>query len=175
MTTEPAGRLWLQRPVLDLLLGEAARRSPLETGGLLLGYATGEDVVVTHATLPGLRATHEQRRYVPDAGHDEAEVARLYRETSRGIDYLGDWHTHPTAPPYLSRTDRRTLRRIARCPEARAPRPVMVVFGIEGEQQGWLAAAWIVNRPTRWWQRMLSVQVMLAPIATSHSPTDPDG
>lgn len=162
MTRDSTGRLWLAQPVLDVLLAEAERRSPLETGGLLLGYAVDSDVVATHATLPGPLATHEARRYVPDAEHDAAETARVYIETSRGVDYLGDWHTHPTAAPYLSRKDRQTLRRIAQCPGARAPSPVMLIIGKTDDAHGWRFSAWRTSRRRWWgWPRMHMMHIQL--------------
>lgn len=152
MSDDAAGQLWLPQAVRELLLAEAERKAPLETGGLLLGYRTGKDVVVTNATLPGPRAVHEGGRYVPDDEHDTEQVTLLYERRCRGVDYLGDWHTHPVAPPYMSRRDRRTLRLIARCKEARAPDPVMMIVGVDDAEQ-WSARAWTLTQ--LWWRRRL--------------------
>lgn len=126
--TQPV--LWLARTAYDDMCREAAHRYPRETGGVLLGYADQADreLVVRVATGPGPGATHEPHCFVPDHAYHDAEVARVYEESHRQWSYLGDWHTHPDGLSTLSDTDQRTLSRIARSPQARAPRPLMLLL-----------------------------------------------
>lgn len=132
-------RLWLPKSLFDELAGEADTLAPRETGGTLLGYQIGPDVVITDATGPGPRARHGPDRYIPDHDHDVGAIARLYEASGRRLRYFGDWHTHPGSGAYLSRRDRATLRRIARTAGARAPTPIMLVIS-RGE--AWNAHAW---------------------------------
>lgn len=113
------------------MLAEAERMSPLETGGVLVGYWTKpcDEAVVTHVTGPGPRAVHARHGFLPDDEFQEGEIARAYRESGRLHTYLGDWHTHPGADAYLSGRDKRTLRKVAVYPGARASIPLMAVFG----------------------------------------------
>lgn len=132
---------WLQASVLKFLTAEAVEMSPLETGGVLLGYFAqpGYVPVVLWAGGAGPRAKRSSTYYRPDAAFDESLVAEVYEQTDRRITYLGDWHTHP-APVYcLSRRDKRTLRRIARCRSARTEAAIMLVLIFD---QTW--------RPTMW-------------------------
>lgn len=121
---------------------EANRRTPLETGGVLMGYWSpdGAQVVVTAVVGPGPRAIHARSRFVPDAKYHEAEVARIYAASGRLHTYLGDWHTHPDAAAYLSSTDLSTLHRIGAYPAARASTPLMLVLG---GGPAWSIAGWI--------------------------------
>jgi Predicted metal-dependent protease of the PAD1/JAB1 superfamily len=135
------GTAWILSGVLSALRKEASAKAPLETGGILLGYWSELPAtpVVTHWIGPGPTAIHEQGRFVPDYNFHEFEVARLYRESSGFLQYLGDWHSHPGSPGYLSQRDCRTLRRIASFGKARAPRPLMVVlaFGPDWDPVVW--------------------------------------
>ena len=138
------GYAWIATSVLDALSSEATVAAPLETGGVLLGYWSESPVapVITHRIGPGPSAVHETHRFVPDHRFQELEVARLYRESSGQLQYLGDWHTHPNNAGYLSRKDRRTLRRIARSPEARATRPLMLILAYGPE---WHPVVWSIR------------------------------
>jgi len=141
--------LWLDRRVASLMRGEAARRDPYETGGVLLGYWAEESAVIADMVGPGPSAVHGPHRFVPDAEYQETEIAERYAASGRVITYMGDWHSHPGGEGRISRLDLRTLRRIAREPAARLVSPIMlVVFG--GDP--WRLAAWKWS-PTRpgWW------------------------
>lgn len=123
------GLAWLSRAALQTMALEARRWAPLESGGVLMGYRSGDAVVVTLATTAGPGAVHDPKRYEPDGQHDQAEIARRYSESGRRETYLGDWHSHPDDSIGLSRTDRRTLRGIAEHPGARNTSPVMAIVG----------------------------------------------
>jgi integrative and conjugative element protein (TIGR02256 family) len=125
------GLAWVAAPVLAALRVEADRAFPLETGGVLLGYwvTPGEEVVLAEIVGPGPAAHHAPRRFRPDRGYQELEIARRYEASGRYHTYLGDWHTHPRAAPDLSHLDRRTLGAIARDRDARAVTPLMAVLG----------------------------------------------
>jgi integrative and conjugative element protein (TIGR02256 family) len=135
-----AGRLWLSCSLLREIKTECTRIFPCETGGILLGYRGGADELVVTAMIgPGTGAHHSRYAFSPDQDFQEREVARIYQESSRSWNYLGDWHSHPGGGQRLSRTDRRTIARIALSPEARAPEPLMlVVWG--SPKNGWYLA-----------------------------------
>ena len=121
--------MWWAAAALEEALREAQRAYPLETGGLLLGWTTGPGAVVISQVIgPGPRATHRATSFAPDVAWQERQLADAYERAGRRLQYLGDWHTHPRGTIRLSGTDRATLRRIARHPDARAPHPVMAVL-----------------------------------------------
>lgn len=132
--------------MLDYIETESDRAFPNETGGILFGYWSSDEsgVVILHATGPGPDARHRSFGFTPDAAYHEAEVARLYSLSNRRGTYLGDWHTHPNCTfAALSRRDRRTMRTIARCKEARAPRPLMLL--LSGELGNWHPTIWCMR------------------------------
>jgi integrative and conjugative element protein (TIGR02256 family) len=122
--------VWMTAEIIAAMAVEATRHYPLETGGILLGYAnaSGTQVVVHACVGPGPRAVHRRHGFVPDHVYHELETARIYADSGRLWSYLGDWHSHPSGTLVLSRTDRRTLARIARTRDARVPKPLMIVL-----------------------------------------------
>lgn len=121
-------RLWLLPDAHTAIRDEAARHTHDETGGMLLGYRNGPDIVVTGSIGPGPRAARTPTSFLPDGPWQEAELARAYADSGRTHTYLGDWHTHPGGIPALSRTDRRTLTRTAAHRPARQPTPLSAIL-----------------------------------------------
>ena len=151
--------LWLPRADYRGMTTEADRAAPDETGGVLLGYVTGDAIVVTSVVGPGPQARHAAEAFVPDYEYQEREIARLYEAAGRTLRYLGDWHTHPGAAAYMSRRDRATIGRIARHADARAAAPAMVILGRDAPgARAWAPRAWVTSRrPGRWWSRGIDV------------------
>lgn len=144
-----AGIVWVASGALRLISKEADLASPLESGGVLLGYwsESPHGPVVTHAVGPGPNAKHFRDRFVPDYEFHEAEIARLYTEYSGMLDYLGDWHSHPGSDGTMSISDRKTLFRIGRSRQARAPRPLMLIMAFGPK---WSPVAWTATRSPGW-------------------------
>jgi integrative and conjugative element protein (TIGR02256 family) len=121
--------VWIGVAERATLAREADRTSPRETGGILMGYrGAGETIVIASVVGPGPNAAHGYGFFVPDHEYHEREVARIYENSGRQWTYLGDWHSHPGGSAGLSKSDRHTLRRIAKSPEARAAAPLMLVL-----------------------------------------------
>jgi integrative and conjugative element protein (TIGR02256 family) len=133
-----AARAWLSETALGVVLDEAEQRTPLETGGVLLGYRHDEEFVITAALGSGPGARHEHDGFWPDGAWHECEVAAHYARSGRVETYLGDWHSHPHGAPLPSKRDRKTARRIARHRDARAPQPLMLIAG-RGQPDDWVA------------------------------------
>lgn len=141
MRDKPIAIAWVKRSVLEPMLVEAERSTPYETGGCLMGYwlVPFKEVVITKLIGPGPNAKHLRNKFEPDHEWQAAEIARVYKESGYLYTYLGDWHTHPCSRPSLSWRDRRTLRRIASYPPARAPTPLM---GILARNSPWVLKIW---------------------------------
>jgi integrative and conjugative element protein (TIGR02256 family) len=120
--------VWVAKSAWTALVKESDRQWPLETGGILLGYRAGSDYVVTAIIGPGPDARHFPRAFLPDADWQAHRLAEAYAQSERRHTYLGDWHTHPAGPALLSRTDKRTLRKVARFEAARCPLPLMLLL-----------------------------------------------
>nr|WP_300144502.1 SAVED domain-containing protein [Propionicimonas sp.] len=112
--SRPQATIQLSPKARESIAAETARHMPFETGGILLGYREGADVMVTHAlVVEGSGASGD--RYV----RDDVEANRMLSEflKDRGSDdftgYVGEWHSHP-APSGPSSIDHAAMREIAR-------------------------------------------------------------
>jgi len=148
--TSPATTvLWLPATAVDAMRHEAQQHEPSATGGILLGYWTDTTtVVVTDVVDGGPNARREPDGFAPDAEYQAVRVAELYDSSNRFHTYLGDWHSHPRGLLALSRTDRRTIRRISRFAAARCAVPVMLLVGGRAADGTavWDLAAWSFDR-----------------------------
>jgi len=133
-------KCWIEKNVLRAIESESQRMVPKETGGLLLGYWSDNEVVITNATMPGPRARHRKSSYFPDSNYDGNIMAEFYFESGGITTYLGDWHSHPKGGGGLSRHDLITLFNIATYEPARATNPIMMIEA--KEQSGWVPVIW---------------------------------
>jgi len=130
---------WVDKKLMASMSAESEYWCPKETGGVLMGYWSHQDVVITDIVGPGPKAVHRRFSFTPDAKWQEKEVARIYEESGRIITYLGDWHSHPFGTSRLSFKDIVTLFRVAVHKPARAPRPIM---GILHNNSLWKLEIW---------------------------------
>jgi integrative and conjugative element protein (TIGR02256 family) len=137
--------IWIAESVVEEMLRESEHSYPDETGGLLVGYwsAQADQAVVTDAVGPGPRSVHGRGHFAPDYDFHDSEVARLYTASDGALTYLGDWHSHGSAAPYLSIKDRHTLHGIGTDPGSGAPRALMAVWG---DGPDWRFRVWEYRR-----------------------------
>ncbi|RLE70509.1 MAG: hypothetical protein DRJ43_01885 [Thermoprotei archaeon] len=102
-------RLVIRREAYDYMLREAEREYPIEACGVLAGsIAGGVAVVEEAASMKNLLASNRAFWF------DAKEWMRLIMEfESRGLEYIGLYHTHDRPEPLLSLSDR---HRMLECP-----------------------------------------------------------
>jgi integrative and conjugative element protein (TIGR02256 family) len=121
-------RVLIAPSVRAALAGHARSIPGCETGGILLGHRVNETTLeITRATPPGPRAKHGPFSFRRDTPFLQRYLDDLYDRSEGQEDYVGEWHVHPAldAPP--SRTDRRSLWRIARQRNYATENPVLVI------------------------------------------------
>jgi len=138
--------VWIADDVLNLIIDEANNKAPLETGGILAGYCSADDrdVVITKMVGPGSRALHRQWTFRPDYSYHRSQIEKIFDESNRTISYLGDWHTHPGNPAYLSWLDKRALRNITKFQGNYMDHPIMLILGgtDSNRQDKWTPRVW---------------------------------
>ncbi|QKJ18943.1 SAVED domain-containing protein [Microbacterium hominis] len=98
----------------ETIASETAKRLPLETGGILLGYREMDNFVITHAlVVDGGGATKD--RYVRDDVRANERLSEFLSDRAEDdpIGYVGEWHSHP-APSGPSTIDRNAMRGAAK-------------------------------------------------------------
>lgn len=133
------GMVWLSQLAVNEMLAETEDKAPNETGGVLMGYwsTPWEEAVIVKAIGPGPNAIHTPYAFKPDGEYHWKEIEIEYNATEGRHTYLGDWHSHPSGGLYISPADRATLVKIAKCKEARAPQPLMMILsGVEQCEAG---------------------------------------
>lgn len=143
------GSLLLPSNAVVAAIEDIYRWSPLETGGILMG-SWGDPVEVSWMVGGGPEADRSPTSFDPDQSWQEDQVARIYDESGRRVDYLGDWHSHPGGKPYLSPRDKRVARLIGSAGPARCQSPVMWVIGADSSRIEWQA----FRLRGRWFERM---------------------
>ncbi|WP_267900442.1 Mov34/MPN/PAD-1 family protein [Dyella dinghuensis] len=118
------------------VLGAIARhrqRSKIapEQGGVLLGYRRDPHLHVVSASFPA-RGDHATRiSFKREDPSHAAKALRMWKNTDRKIDYLGEWHTHPEMHPNPSSIDKHAWAAI------RAVTHEVMLFVIAGTDEDW--------------------------------------
>jgi integrative and conjugative element protein (TIGR02256 family) len=109
-------------------MGHAGSMPGCETGGILIGHRLDDTTIqITRASPPGPRAKHGPFTFSRDTEFLQRYLDDLHHRSTGKEDYVGEWHVHRAldAPP--SRTDRRSMRRIARRSNYAIDSPVLVI------------------------------------------------
>lgn len=156
--------IWIGNSVLASCCADADEHFPLESGGVFLGYETGDAVVITAMIPGGEQALRTRWAYAPDTDWQNARIAEHYERSGRLDTYLGDWHSHPgTERAYLSGDDRAVLKKIIKSPDTRSQYPLMCVLA--GSVSNWEMHGWRARlRTHKYW--FDSVDLTPATIAT---------
>jgi integrative and conjugative element protein (TIGR02256 family) len=108
-------RIVVQSGASDELENVVARTSGTETGGILVGYRQGRDVVISRIVEVKDRGAG-YASYTRDPNRaQELLDDRLEASTSDKslLGYVGEWHTHPVPSP-PSHQDLKELRAVAK-------------------------------------------------------------
>lgn len=116
------------RPSTRAALAAHIRARPsVETGGILVGWSLGGYIVITKVSPPGPKAKHTKFTFRRDTAFAQRWLDREYARTDGGVDYLGEWHVHPSldAPPSL--VDRGSLWTIAVSSRYSTRQPLLLI------------------------------------------------
>lgn len=136
---------------------EATSFYPEESGGLLLGWNSGDDIVVAGLVPGGPEATRTRISFHPDHNFQLKELAQAYTSTSGDLDYVGEWHSHPNGVLKPSWIDRRTLRKMD------SSRQGAIMLIVSTDKVSLHATAWSVQSRWRMTVKSLSVATFEAP------------
>lgn len=122
-----------QQESLITALRSAERR---EVGGILMGEHAGPNLFIVREMT-----VHRRGAFASFVRRIEEAIGRLrafFRETGHDyarFNYLGEWHSHPSFPPYPSRTDDLSMLQIVQDESVGANFAVLLIakLGSRGE------------------------------------------
>lgn len=132
----------LRRSAWDELIDRATRRSPNETGGILLGYRIRQGLHIA-AGLEVIDPNATPTRYVMRAGPAQQmlDEVRAYFPDDSPVGFVGDWHVHLAAAG-PSQTDRSTLGGVG----SSYRRAIVSVIAVRGPGPDWRPHALVHRR-----------------------------
>lgn len=77
-----------------------------EAGGLLFAQIQGQTIRISHATGPRPTDFRTPVSYRADRKAEQREIDAMF---TKGLHYVGDWHTHPEERPSPSGRDLKTF------------------------------------------------------------------
>lgn len=96
---------------MNIMLTAGLAALPRETGGILAGFRTEDQVVVTQAAVvPDDGSSRRDYQLLEHRASDE--LNRLKADAAQVVGFVGDWHTHPADVPPSS-TDIASLKLVA--------------------------------------------------------------
>lgn len=114
-------RFWRKRFSIRVAMNElvslkmykySQSKHPVETGGLLLGWWNGDDIIVVDLIeVPDESASHTS--WVRREAKSQSALDKTLKNAPNNLGYVGDWHTHP-ATIRVSNTDLSSLCRSSR-------------------------------------------------------------
>ena len=102
-----------------------------EAGGQMFGRIEDSRIIVTDVTKPSAKDRRTRTSFILDVATANAQVTERF---SRGLHYLGDWHTHPEDQPEPSLADRQNAGRMF---QAAGERPCLLMV-IAGRSATWV-------------------------------------
>lgn len=91
-------KIVLRKDAYETITAETAKHLPMETGGILLGYREGVNVVVTHALVVSGQGA-SPIKYVRNDVRANAILTGFLAERAEDdpTGYIGEWHSHPAS------------------------------------------------------------------------------
>lgn len=131
-----AHRLIVAGSALAAAKQAATDRLPRETGGILIGFRSGDDVYIVDAIEIGDDRSTGSSFVLREDPREQALADYRRDAPDSPFGYVGSWHSHP-APAEVSRRDLRTLRQ-----EAKAARDLVAMMVLmRASDDGWMTQA----------------------------------
>ncbi|MCK1350444.1 Mov34/MPN/PAD-1 family protein [Bradyrhizobium sp. CW7] len=104
-----------------------------EAGGQLFARVRVTDWEIVTATGPRLRDRRGRFSFWP---HRASEQEEIFENHALGLDYVGDWHTHPEDSPTPSPGDLTSIAEVVRCSTHHLPGFLLMIVGRSPHPEG---------------------------------------
>lgn len=118
----------LEKNVYEQILYYCAISNPYETGGILIGNYSSNQVTanILQTTPPPKNSRHAKHSF-----HRSSRGLKKILDTAwnQGQYYLGEWHYHPNASSIPSNIDRNQMIVLSRDKKLKCPEPILIIIG----------------------------------------------
>ena len=109
---------------------QASASGENETGGILVGYFSEDSsAIVTAASDAGPNAESSPTHFSRDVEYTQRWLEEQVRATIMRVEYIGEWHSHPSEDTNPSITDITSLAGIANSENYLCSQPVALILG----------------------------------------------
>lgn len=120
--------LKIENKFLEYMYSKALDAYPNEAGGMLAGrYENKNSAIVETIIMPKVLSGTPSEFVRNTAGLEEL----WYKLNNEGIEYLGEWHTHPNGSTHYSRTDLNAMREIVRDENVSILNPILLILSLD--------------------------------------------
>jgi len=111
---QPTWQLRLRATIQERLIEELNKNKPNETGGIFIGRIDKVNKIIYVTNI--ITAPHDSKKspYLFTRGTEglTPAVKAIREKTGEMLEYVGEWHTHPTGSAKLSPTDQHAIAEI---------------------------------------------------------------
>jgi integrative and conjugative element protein (TIGR02256 family) len=111
---QPSWQLRLRNGLQEQLMVELDKNKPNETGGIFIGKIDRINKVIYVTDIVPAPPDSKKSPYVFTRGTEGLTnlVKQIREKTGEMLEYVGEWHTHPTGSAKLSETDQHAIGEI---------------------------------------------------------------
>ncbi|MFC1223402.1 Mov34/MPN/PAD-1 family protein [Pedobacter sp. BG31] len=111
---QPEWQLRLRHSLHEHLINELNENRPNETGGIFIGRVDKVNKIIHVADIINAPSDSTKSPYMFTRGIEglSEKVKEIREKTGDMLEYVGEWHTHPTGSASLSGTDKHAISEI---------------------------------------------------------------
>lgn len=118
----------IKESVIELIKSEVKKtKNNYETGGILLGHITENDLHINIATDAGPNALKSRSSYIRDEKYAQSRINEEFIKSEGKNIYLGEWHSHPISSNVPSSIDVKSMKEISESLLYNTNKPVLLI------------------------------------------------
>ncbi len=127
-------RILLPAEVFDQIKLKVAKYYPSECGGIFVGRITDDGTACIEQMMMPQEFKSNRIWFLRVADFLNKWLLQIFRNNNGEVIYLGEWHSHPNAPPIPSGTDFHSMLKISTNDNIRIETPILLIVGFNGNE-----------------------------------------
>lgn len=120
--------IFIKDSVVELIKSEVKKtKNNYETGGILLGHVTENNLYINIATDAGPNVIKSRSSYIRDDKYGQSRIDEEFIKSDGKNIYLGEWHSHPIASNTPSSIDVKSMKEISESLLYNTSKPVLLI------------------------------------------------